>query len=790
MRGTWGIISILLCINNTFLLSYFPSILPIDQGTVFHKPLKAKITFDGDFFSKELIESNLASLRNHFADWLVIQTSLTDELQLFDSLKDNLLDILKQIWNIMEKTKKPELKIGTISEIKHVKLLPILERIKSFIQDLEKLKSDFIPTRTKRDLTQYYEFPSLTAKGVLKSSDVVGCSLSGTSTPKHKVTCMFKYLNILRAPIQRNLGSDLLYYIHSWLKLGKHPIHAQTAELARILEFKPQNTDPIKIELFKFIEHRIIQGPSQTQSAFYAIHKIVPKLITLQIQTNDQTQKPSIPTRTTEQTTKTTELTTEQPDLNTERTEQNLQNTELTTIQPELNNERTEQNLKNTELTTVQLEHNIKTTEHNSENPELTTELNTEPTDQITKHIETNIFETELPRQQTNEQIKITFPELVQEILQAVSNRPYILEKSTEPEHSTRGEGGLNPLQRTTTESTHTDKIKRQTPQRTLAPAQQVMLAADKVLSARITKNADAIIQNYFKNVIDAFFQMNDELQDILRLLKSKITAQRLAVLNTFQIDTEKILITEVITSTDNQFIYLIVQNYEHKEKVLKFKPITFCGLKYCIRVNMDNIASVSLDFNTVFKLDTCQTKVIDSVPAYFCNKVHEDTECLFFNTDCEFLVTNYVVKSHEVFDSKYLLLTSNENQTILNNYTKLDTESIYLISSKKDISLNINKKIIKLTGVEQALPLSLVKLGYSRADIDNMIEIEHTNINPHNWVNSGLLIFLTCIIGVLGFRVCKHKHKSVKFTQKTKNKNVKNDYITVNKNIPLRELK
>jgi len=323
MRGTWGIISILLCINNTFLLSYFPSILPIDQGTVFHKPLKAKITFDGDFFSKELIESNLASLRNHFADWLVIQTSLTDELQLFDSLKDNLLDILKQIWNIMEKTKKPELKIGTISEIKHVKLLPILERIKSFIQDLEKLKSDFIPTRTKRDLIQYYEFPSLTAKGVLKSSDVVGCSLSGTSTPKHKVTCMFKYLNILRAPIQRNLGSDLLYYIHSWLKLGKHPIHAQTAELARILEFKPQNTDPIKIELFKFIEHRIIQGPSQTQSAFYAIHKIVPKLITLQIQTNDQTQKPSIPTRTTEQTTKTTELTTEQPDLNTERTEQN-----------------------------------------------------------------------------------------------------------------------------------------------------------------------------------------------------------------------------------------------------------------------------------------------------------------------------------------------------------------------------------------------------------------------------------------------------------------------------------
>ena len=417
-----------------------------------------------------------------------------------------------------------------------------------------------------------------------------------------------------------------------------------------------------------------------------------------------------------------------------------------------------------------------------------------------------------------NEVGKISFPELVLDIIktkqkqfdnqQTTSSTIIQDEESSIDRPVTYNQATVSPreipeqIMYVTTNYMHLEKTKRQVPTSktvqgqpvtqksvTLTPEQQVNLAADIALNNRISKNADAILQIYFKNVIDAFFQMNDELQEVIHLTQGKITTQRLAVLNTFQIDTEKLIITDIITSEDNKFIYVLVQNFEHKQIVFKFKPITICGYKYCLKTENENIAATSLDFSTVFKIDTCQTKTIDSSPAYFCNKMSDDTNCLFINDECNFVVTSYTVRTYEIFDGKYLLLTTHHNATIINNFTRLDSDSIYLISSKKDTSILIDKKNVKLTSVDQALPLSIIKLGYSRADIDNMVETnDFENVDVHTWINSSFLMVLSIGVSILGLRFCKHNHKKVKFAPKSKNN--KMEYSRVNKNaIPLKEI-
>jgi hypothetical protein len=151
--------------------------------------------------------------------------------------------------------------------------------------------------------------------------------------------------------------------------------------------------------------------------------------------------------------------------------------------------------------------------------------------------------------------------------------------------------------------------------------------------------------------------------------------------------------------------------------------------------------------------------------------------------------VTSYTVRNYEIFDGKYLLLTTHHNATIINNFTRLDSDSIYLISSKKDTSILIDKKNVKLTSVDQALPLSIIKLGYSRADIDNMVETnDFENVDVHTWINSSFLMVLSIGVSILGLRFCKHNHKKVKFAPKSKNN--KMEYSRVNKNaIPLKEI-
>ena len=93
------------------------------------------------------------------------------------------------------------------------------------------------------------------------------------------------------------------------------------------------------------------------------------------------------------------------------------------------------------------------------------------------------------------------------------------------------------------------------------------------------------------------------------------------------------------------------------------------------------------------------------------------------------------------------------------------------------------------MTAVDQALPLSIIKLGYSRAEIDDMVETnEFENIEVLTWINSSFLMVLSIGVTILGLRFCKHNHKKVKFAQKSKNNKI--EYSRVNKNaIPLKEI-
>ena len=269
------------------------------------------------------------------------------------------------------------------------------------------------------------------------------------------------------------------------------------------------------------------------------------------------------------------------------------------------------------------------------------------------------------------------------------------------------------------------------------------------------------IFANALRNLLDLLYMFKEEISGLENIIKLRENA--VSYLEEFNIDTDQLMIEKVEYAEGTDHLYLHLKSFQNRTSGMKFEPVILCGYVHCIKGNLENFISIegSRDLGQLYREEDCLIGSGRGDKTYLCENKYQTNMCLYFLSNCSFEFTSFQIKNVEVYLNTFLLLHTSINGTKINDLTILDSNAIYVISSKTNTVLNIDGTSVAMTGTSQVLPIHVQKLEYSRHYIDGLAPSPPGSPLTQRWVNSAgllLVVFFIGILLVLGF--CKSRSR------------------------------
>ena len=718
--------------------SFFPSILPEKAITAYVNPTVKRIKLSGDYLKHlDVTLPTLSSLKDNIKTILPGNDLLVNEITALENLLIEVMTGVKAIITWIKSLREEEEYQGTqikdLPEIKSINLLPVVTRTREFTNELMQLKAAVKTPRGRRAIApiRFQTFPSITMRGIpLGAHTTVGCSLtSKNASPKYKVSCLLRYIKIVKQPAWLYIGSDLLVTILRYSRYRNNPIVKQISTLCKLLGLE-ENLSLIRFRSQVF--YRLMRGPSQQVIEVYNEFKI--------------------PTLYTEEDREVIfgDILEEEPMEDT-----------TTTVEEDI----TTQPLPVNEDITTKPDEEVIVTNKPQENSWIGWRDGTKYDDE------------------EEDEIKITEEEKEPEI-QEISGNPSLEEltrkltlawspTTTQPEPDymadTTGIPETKETAKPTAKPTAGDDTAKPTAKSAGDDTDKKLIETAKLTLIAVNANTQLIIQNFLKTMSEQHSTMKHEIIELIQLTKY----QNLDLLTKHYIPSERITMEHLVYDTNTGDVTMIVNHYEQPRQLFEYKHLELCGYASCISIMCSNmIGSDQLDFKGSYNAEDCTVNK-EKTNTYFCKKNTRKEECLFVELSCPYQIKSLTYRAAQVYASKYLVLTTPLNGSLLNNKTHLPGNSIIMITVQEDAKLVIEGKTYTLTGINQVLPMTIHKLQLTRDEIDvlgKFAQLRAVKELTHRYLNTVGIVIVGLTGAIMWGSMCYYVKRNPRQKQRASN--------------------